>query len=327
MTNSPVLIRPFCSADAEQVAKLWSVALPSSQVWNEPRRVMQRKMRARDDLFYVAVCDDVVIGTVLVGYDGVRGWLYALSVAETFRRQGIGRQLVDRAEHVLRQMGCDKVNLQVRHDNSAVLDFYRQCGYEAEDRISMGKVLLTATSEKAVDPVPVIEVNDSLRLTPVEPADQPSYVKYLNQTEAFMLGTRALPFPYHPLDAEAWIATVVPAETDFHRRRDWAIRHSDGELIGAVGLFGMDRGEKSEIGYWMGQPFWGRGWMTEVVTTLCSAAFATYDLRRIFGQVFSTNPASQRVLEKSGFTREGVLRNHHFAGDPPLDVLVYGLLR
>ncbi len=75
------------------------------------------------------------------GYDGHRGWLYAVAVKPEFRRKGIGRQLVNHAVSALMNIGCPKVNLQVRSTNAAVVAFYKAIGFSTEDRISMGKRL------------------------------------------------------------------------------------------------------------------------------------------------------------------------------------------
>jgi ribosomal protein S18 acetylase RimI-like enzyme len=92
--------------------------------------------------------DDVVIGTVLAGYDGIRGWIYHLAVRSSKRRAGIARRLMMAAEDQLIALGCPKVNLQVRSTNADVVAFYKEIGYEIEDRISMGKRLVTTVKEQ-----------------------------------------------------------------------------------------------------------------------------------------------------------------------------------
>ena len=97
---------------------------------------------ARDpDLFLVAVDDDRVIGTVMGGYDGHRGWIYSMAVDERERHRGVGSVLMDEIEKSLRALGCLKVNLQVVPSNSGVINFYERLGFSVEDRISMGKRL------------------------------------------------------------------------------------------------------------------------------------------------------------------------------------------
>ena len=87
------------------------------------------------------VADGRVIGTVMGGYDGHRGWVYSLAVDEAKRHTGIGSALMDKIEQALKSLGCLKVNLQVVGSNSGVVEFYEKLGFSVEDRISMGKRL------------------------------------------------------------------------------------------------------------------------------------------------------------------------------------------
>lgn len=94
-----------------------------------------------DGLFFVAEVakpEAVVIGTVMAGWDGHRGWIYSLAVAEEHRKNGVGRALVLHAVKELKRLGCPKVNLQVMPENEAVIGFYEKLGFRSEERISMG---------------------------------------------------------------------------------------------------------------------------------------------------------------------------------------------
>ncbi|HIB06743.1 MAG TPA: GNAT family acetyltransferase, partial [Gammaproteobacteria bacterium] len=104
---------------------------------NDPSQVISAK-RAVDDLIFVALEEDSIVGAVMAGYDGHRGWLYAVAVDHPHRRHGIARRLVAHALDALRQLGCIKVNLQIRSDNAQVVAFYESLGFCVEDRISMG---------------------------------------------------------------------------------------------------------------------------------------------------------------------------------------------
>ena len=95
---------------------------------------------ARDpDLFLVAVEDDRVIGTVMGGYDGHRGWLHKVAVLPQYRRRGAATALVRHAIRALRSAGCTKVNLQIRATNVAVRGFYESLGFEVEERLNMAR--------------------------------------------------------------------------------------------------------------------------------------------------------------------------------------------
>jgi ribosomal protein S18 acetylase RimI-like enzyme len=137
----PLIIRSFQSQDEPEVAALWTQVFGYPDARNEPSTAIRQKMAFQPELFFVAVLDDWPVGTVMAGYDGHRGWIYSLAVAEDRRAQGIGSALVLHAEDALRALSCSKINLQVRADNEAVVAFYRKLGYAVEPRISMGKVL------------------------------------------------------------------------------------------------------------------------------------------------------------------------------------------
>lgn len=102
---------------------------------------MPAKLAIQPELFLVAADEEKIIGTIMAGYDGHRGWLYAVAVSRSHRRRGVGHALVREAEIRLAALGCRKVNLQIRATNSQVHAFYARLGYGTEDRISMGKRL------------------------------------------------------------------------------------------------------------------------------------------------------------------------------------------
>jgi ribosomal protein S18 acetylase RimI-like enzyme len=82
-----------------------------------------------------------IVATVLAGYDGVRGWIYHLAVANDYQRKGFGQAMMQEAEKRLRDMGCPKINLQLRGENAEAIEFYKRMGYQIEDRVSFGKRL------------------------------------------------------------------------------------------------------------------------------------------------------------------------------------------
>jgi ribosomal protein S18 acetylase RimI-like enzyme len=92
-------------------------------------------------LFFVALLNDRVIGSIMVGYEGHRGWLNYLAVLPDFQRSGYGRRLVEKAVDELRRLGCLKVNLQVRRSNISAIGFYKHLGFEEDDVVSLGKRL------------------------------------------------------------------------------------------------------------------------------------------------------------------------------------------
>jgi ribosomal protein S18 acetylase RimI-like enzyme len=139
-TQSPT-IRPFQSTDRPALERLWSSVFADDPPWNAPAVMIDQKLSVQPELLLVAVLDDVLLGAVMAGFDGVRGWLHHLAVAPEARRRGIATQLVRAAESGLRDLGCSKVNLQVRSTNAAVVAFYERLGYAIEERVSMGRRL------------------------------------------------------------------------------------------------------------------------------------------------------------------------------------------
>jgi ribosomal protein S18 acetylase RimI-like enzyme len=123
------------------VERLWREAFPDDPPWNAAALAVPAKEAVQPELFLLALEAGEVVGSIMAGYDGHRGWLYAAAVLRSHRGAGVGAQLVAEAERRLQQMGCAKVNLQVRADNAAVVGFYRRLGYETEARVSMGKRL------------------------------------------------------------------------------------------------------------------------------------------------------------------------------------------
>ena len=133
-------VRKFRAADRDALIDLWTTIFREDPPHNEPARVLDAKL-AVDDLVFVAVDGNELIGACLAGYDGHRGWLYAVAVAPANRRAGVGSQLVEQAVDALRVRGCIKVNLQIRAGNAEVAAFYAALGFSVEDRISMGMLI------------------------------------------------------------------------------------------------------------------------------------------------------------------------------------------
>jgi len=123
------------------VIALWQQAFGYEAEHNTPTLVIEKKLAVDDDLFIVAIDGDDVIGTVIGGYDGHRGWIYSMAVEPDRRHEGIGSELLREVESRLVTLGCLKVNLQIMPGNEAVRRFYDSLGYTEEPRTSMGKRL------------------------------------------------------------------------------------------------------------------------------------------------------------------------------------------
>jgi ribosomal protein S18 acetylase RimI-like enzyme len=134
-------IRPFESRDQAALEDLWGRVFADDPPWNAPAVMIANKLKVQPELLLVGVFDDALVGAVMAGFDGVRGWIYHLAVAPEARRRGIATQLVRAAESGLRELGCPKVNIQIRASNSAVVAFYQRLGFALEERVSMGRHL------------------------------------------------------------------------------------------------------------------------------------------------------------------------------------------
>jgi ribosomal protein S18 acetylase RimI-like enzyme len=134
-------IRPYQAADFDGLDALWREAFPDDPPRNRAAQSVPAKLALNDDLLFVAVEDDQIVGSIMAGYDGHRGWLYSVAVRQDAKRRGIGTGLVQTAEAALRRLGCAKINLQVRSTNAPVIAFYKGLGFSVEDHISMGRLL------------------------------------------------------------------------------------------------------------------------------------------------------------------------------------------
>lgn len=134
-------IRAFELADTQPVISLWQET-GLTRPWNNPHQDIARKLRVQPELFLVAVDGSEIVGSVMAGYDGHRGWLYYLASSPERRGEGIGRRLVERAEELLIDLGCPKVQLMVRTENVEVHDFYSSLGFEPFEVWTTGKRLI-----------------------------------------------------------------------------------------------------------------------------------------------------------------------------------------
>ena len=156
------------------------------------------------------------------------------------------------------------------------------------------------------------------------PDDAPSLARHANNRAIWISLRDQFPHPYTLADAERWIGETTGLEPPTH----FAIA-VDGAAVGAVGLHLKKdiRRRTAEIGYWLGEEFWGRGITTEAVRAVTRDAFARFDLVRLYAGVFEGNRASMRVLEKAGYTREALLRKAVVKDGRTLDLVLYAVVR
>ena len=159
-------------------------------------------------------------------------------------------------------------------------------------------------------------------LRPWREGDEPSLVRHANDYEVWRRLRDRFPRPYTYADAEQWIANVQRQDPQTH----FAIEVHGG-ATGGIGLeLGSDIERRSaEMGYWLGQDFWGRGITTAAVRALSRYGFETLNLTRIFAVPFTSSSASIRVLEKCGYVREGTMRRSAIKEGVVLDQVLYAL--
>ncbi len=153
--------------------------------------------------------------------------------------------------------------------------------------------------------------------------DAPSIAKYANNKKIWLNLRDAFPYPYDLQDAESYISRVIEASPTMV----FAIA-TQSEAIGSIGLMpGKDvHRYTAEMGYWLAEPFWGKGIMTQAVTILTAYGIRDLKLNRVFAEPYTTNPASARVLEKAGFICEGILRSNVFKNGKILDQFLYSYI-
>jgi ribosomal protein S18 acetylase RimI-like enzyme len=144
------MVRAYRPGDREDLVALWHLG-DLTRAWNDPHRDIERKLARDPDNLLVLEVDDRVVGSVMVGYEGHRGWINYLVIHPDHRGRGLGRGLVHEAERRLAALGCPKVNLQVRSSNQSAVDFYRRIGYTVDDVVSLGRRLEVDELPSTVD--------------------------------------------------------------------------------------------------------------------------------------------------------------------------------
>jgi ribosomal protein S18 acetylase RimI-like enzyme len=108
---------------------------------NDPVVDIRKKVDYQPGLFFVALLSGLVVGSVMAGYEGHRGWLNYLAVLPKYQGRGYGKKLVEKAIAELKRLGCLKVNLEVRKSKSSVIDFYVHLGFKDNEVVGLGKRL------------------------------------------------------------------------------------------------------------------------------------------------------------------------------------------
>lgn len=161
------------------------------------------------------------------------------------------------------------------------------------------------------------------RIRPWVPADRASLLRHADNPRVARFLSLRFPHPYTEAEADAWFGFLAASEA----RSNWALE-VEGEAVGGIG-FRLGEGElahSAELGYWLGEAYWGRGIVTAAVRALLPAAVAVFGLGRVQAYAATMNPGSIRVLEKTGFEREGVMRRRAIRDGVAQDHVVFARL-
>jgi RimJ/RimL family protein N-acetyltransferase len=161
-------------------------------------------------------------------------------------------------------------------------------------------------------------------LRPWKPGDEQSLIRNANNRAIWRNLRDAFPHPYTLADAKHWIEIANSTNPPCN----FAIV-VDGDAVGGIGLVLKDDvfRRSAEIGYWLGEEFWGRGIVTEAVRAVTDYAFSAFDICRVYAGVFEWNPGSMRVLEKAGYEFECRMRKSVTKDSKTIDELIYVMIR
>ena len=165
-----------------------------------------------------------------------------------------------------------------------------------------------------------------LLLRPFKLSDAPD-VQRLAGDHAIADTTLNVPHPYPDGVAEEWISTHPPAFQAGEAATFAVVLRQEETLVGAFGITIDPRFDSAEMGYWIGRPFWGRGYCTEAARAVLDYAFEDLKLNRVHASHVVRNPASGRVMQKLGMTKEGLRRQHVKKWEKYEDLVNYGILR
>ncbi|MDQ1856598.1 MULTISPECIES: GNAT family N-acetyltransferase [unclassified Chryseobacterium] len=170
---------------------------------------------------------------------------------------------------------------------------------------------------------PVLQT-ERLILSPLQEKDIPFIVELL-QHRIFSDLTSNIPYPYMENDARSWVKMSKEA-FDNHTGYTFAVRNKENQIIGAIGLHDRDD-DKAELGYWIGIPYWNKGYVTEAAKAIVDFGFNEVKFNKIFATHFLHNPASGRIMEKIGMEKEAVLIKEVKKDGEYFDLVRYCILK
>lgn len=167
--------------------------------------------------------------------------------------------------------------------------------------------------------------SERFTLRPFRKGDEDSLVQNINNVK-IARATGPIPYPYRIWDALSWIDHTRKVRRKRKKTEVNFAIDKDGEVIGGIGLGKID-GHEAEIGFWLGERYWGRGIMTSAVGSVTGYAFTDLRLERVYAYVFPSNKPSARVLEKAGYRYESRSRRHVLKDGRWRDCLLFTRVR
>ena len=176
-----------------------------------------------------------------------------------------------------------------------------------------------------MDSRPTLET-ERLVLRPFRLSDAPEVQRLAGDRRVAEM-TMSIPHPYQDGVAEEWIGSHLETFGSGKEVILAVTLKAGGILLGAIGLAVRREHERAELGYWIGVPYWNQGYCTEAAAAVVRFGFESLGLHRIQANHYARNPASGRVMQRIGMTREGCLRRHIRRWDRSEDLVLYGILR
>ncbi|MCH1625940.1 GNAT family N-acetyltransferase [Ferdinandcohnia quinoae] len=139
--------------------------------------------------------------------------------------------------------------------------------------------------------------------------------------------TLNIPHPYPEGSAAPFIKSMLEAEKENKMATFAIIEKSSSSLIGTMSIGNNTEHKRGELAYWIGKPYWGKGYGTEAAKAVIRYGFDEFGLQKVFAAAFTDNPGSWRIMEKIGMKHEGTLRNHVIKWGKSVDLHYYGILK
>lgn len=323
-----MIIRPYAAGDFDALVALWD-ATGISIHYNDPAKDIPRMLATHNCQLYVGRIEDRVTGSIMVGHEGHRGWLYKLAVMPEHRGKGYGRDLVQQAERWLVARGLPKCNLMIRDTNAKVREFYQRLGYEVAARTVMERWLRAEEIDMAAADLDVVTIYLEMNERPTRPT-----VPCPAGQHAVMRLERPSPIFYrylYSLVGEPWLWTdrrklgdeALNAEINAEGVEIYVL-YAGGEPAGYVEL---DRRVKPDIRiayFGLAPSFIGRGLGRYLLNWAVDLAWSYGPERLVVGTWSFDHPRALANYQKAGFRpykqARGRIRDPRIEGLIPADV-------